>query len=154
MATRPGSLDPGLLLHLLASGIQRDELDDALNHRSGLLGIAGMAGLREIVVAAANDDARAQLAFDVLVRGVSSAVAAMTTSMRGLDALVFTAGAGEHSAPLRAAVCERLGQFGVALDSPRNARHAEQISAAGTAVAVLIVPAGAIFGVRRGAWVV
>ena len=142
MATRPGSLDPGLLLHLLSSGIERDELDDALNHRSGLLGIAGIAGLREIVVAAADGDERAQLAFDVLVRGVSSAVAAMTTSMRGLDALVFTAGAGEHSAPLRAAVCERLGQLGVALDSSRNARHAEQIAAAGAAVAVIIVSAG------------
>ena len=142
MATRSGSLDPGLLLHLLASGIERDELDDALNHRSGLLGIAGIAGLREIVVAAADGDERAELAFDVLVRGVSSAVAAMTTSMRGLDALVFTAGAGEHCAPLRAAVCERLGQLGVALDSSRNARHAEQIAVAGAAVAVLIVPAG------------
>lgn len=142
MATRSGSLDPGLLLHLLASGIKRDELDDALNHRSGLLGISGIAGLREVVVAAADGDERAQLAFDVLVRGVSSAVAAMATSMRGVDALVFSAGAGEHCAQLRAGVCERLGQLGVALDRSRNARHAEQIAAAGAAVAALIVPAG------------
>ena len=142
MATRSGSLDPGLLLRLLSSGIELDELADALNHRSGLLGIAGIAGVREVVVAAAEGNERAQLAFDVLVRGVSGAVAAMTTSMRGLDALVFSAGAGEHCAQLRAEVCERLGQLGVALDRSRNGRHAEQIAAVGAAVAVLIVPAG------------
>jgi len=142
MATRSGSLDPGLLLRLLSSGIELDELADALNHRSGLLGIAGIAGVREVIVAAAEGNERAQLAFDVLVRGVSGAVAAMTTSMRGLDALVFSAGAGEHCAQLRAEVCERLGQLGVAIDSSRNGRHAEQIAAVGAAVAVLIVPAG------------
>ncbi|MGH2942640.1 MAG: acetate/propionate family kinase, partial [Solirubrobacteraceae bacterium] len=90
MATRSGSVDPGLLVHLLASGIERAEVDDALNHRSGLLGLAGLAGLREVEDAVAAGDARAQLAFDVLVRGVSGAVAAMTTALRGLDALVFT----------------------------------------------------------------
>jgi acetate kinase len=142
MATRSGSIDPGLLLYLLASGIERDELDDALNHRSGLLGMTGLTGLREVEQAASAGDVLAQLAFDVLVRGVSSAAAAMTTSLGGLDALVFTAGAGEHSAPLRQAICARLGQLGVALDEPRNAQHAEQIAADGAAVAVLVVPAG------------
>ncbi|MEA2148846.1 MAG: acetate kinase, partial [Solirubrobacteraceae bacterium] len=94
-------------------------------------------------------DERAQLAFDVLVRGVSGAVAAMTTSLRGLDALVFSAGAGERSGPLRDAVCARLGQLGVALDEERNARDAEQIGAAGAPVAVLVVPAGEEIVVAR-----
>jgi acetate kinase len=67
MATRSGSVDPGLLLHLLASGVDRDELDHALNHRSGLLGIAGRAGLREVEDAARGGDGRAQLALDVFV---------------------------------------------------------------------------------------
>jgi acetate kinase len=142
MATRSGSIDPGLLLYLLASGIERDELDDALNHRSGLLGIAGCAGLREVEDAARAGGERAQLALDVFARGVSGAVAAMTTSLRGLDALLFSAGAGERSALLRSAICGRLGQLGVALDAGRNSRHAEQIAAPGTSVAVLVVRAG------------
>lgn len=142
MATRSGSVDPGLLLHLLASGIDRDELDAALNHRSGLLGMTGLTGLREVECAASAGDERARLALDVLVRGVSGAVAAMTTSLRGLDALVFTAGAGERSAVLRGAVCTRLGQLGVTLDEPRNARNADMIGTAGAPVAVLVVRAG------------
>ena len=142
MATRPGSLDPGLLLHLLAAGIEHDELDEALNHRSGLLGIAGLAGLREVERAATGGDDRAQLALDVLVRGVSGAVAAMTTALHGLDALVFSAGAGERSARLRAAVCARLGQLGVRLDPERNARDDERIAPADAPVAVLVVRAG------------
>ncbi|MEA2142024.1 MAG: acetate kinase, partial [Solirubrobacteraceae bacterium] len=142
MATRSGSIDPGVLLHLLAAGVAHEELDEALNHRSGLLGISGRHGLREVESAAAAGDEPAQLAFDVLVRGVSAAVAAMTASLRGLDALIFTAGAGEHSARLRGAVCQRLGQLGVALDGDRNAAHAERISRDDAAVAVLVVPAG------------
>ena len=149
MATRPGALDPGLLLHLLAAGVGADELDEALNHRSGLLGIAGLPGLREVELAADAGDERAQLAFAVLVRGVSGAVAAMTTALRGLDAVVFSAGAGEHSAALRAGVCARLAQLGVVLDAERNACHAEQIAADGAAVAVLIVPAGEEIVVAR-----
>jgi acetate kinase len=149
MATRSGSVDPGLLLHLLASGVDRDELDHALNHRSGLLGIAGRAGLREVEDAARAGDDRAQLALDVFVRGVSAAVAAMTTSLRGLDALVFSAGAGEHSALLRESICARLGQLGVALDGARNARHAERVTAPGARVAVLVVRAGEEIVVAR-----
>jgi acetate kinase len=142
MATRSGSIDPGLLLYLLASGIAREELDDALNRRSGLLGLTGLTGLREVEQAASAGDTHAQLAFDVLVRAISSAVAAMTTSLAGLDALVFTAGAGERSALLRAQVCTRLAHVGVSLDEPRNAQHAERIDARGAPVGVLVVGAG------------
>lgn len=149
MATRSGSVDPGLLLHLLASGIAPDELDETLNHRSGLLGVAGLAGLREVEQAATGGDERAQLALDVLVRGVSSAVAAMSTSLRGLDAIVFSAGAGERSALLRGAICARLGQLGVAIDAARNAQDGEQIAAPGAPVAVLVVRAGEEIVVAR-----
>ncbi len=149
MATRSGAVDPGLLLYLLASGIGPDELDEALNHRSGLLGIAGTADLREVERAMIAGDERARLAFDVLVRGVSSAVAAMTTSLGGLDALVFTAGAGEHSSLLRATVCSRLAHLGVAVDVVRNRASAEQIGADGAPIAVLVVPAGEEIVVAR-----
>ena len=150
MATRPGSLDPGVLLHLLAAGVGRDELDDALNHRSGLMGICGLAGVRDVERAATGGDERAQLAFNVLVRGVSSAVAAMCTSLRGLDALVFTAGAGERSALLRATVCARLEAVGVAIDAVRNAGHEERIDdRRGSRAAVLVVRAGEEIVVAR-----
>ncbi len=142
MATRPGSIDPGLLLHLLASGVGASELVEALNRRSGMLGICGQPGVREVLRAAGEGDEAAQLAFDVFVRGVSGAVAAMTTSLRGLDAVVFSGGAGERSAVLRGAICARLEQLGVQLDDDANARHGERIGAAGAAVAVLVVPAG------------
>jgi acetate kinase len=149
MATRPGSLDPGLLLHLLASGVGRDELADALNHRSGLLGICGLPGVREVERAATAGDDRAQLAFNVLVRGVSGAIAAMSTSLRGLDAIVFTGGAGERSALLRATVCARLEGLGVAIDAVRNAGHEQRIDRQGAAVAILVVPAGEEIVVAR-----
>lgn len=141
MATRSGSVDPGLLLHLLASGVCGEELDDALNHRSGLLGICGHGSLDDVERAAFAGDARAQLAFDVLARGVSSAVAAMTTSLRGLDALVFSGGMGERSSQLRASVCGRLEHLGVTLDAELNTRRDGRISARGCAVEVLVVPA-------------
>ena len=149
MATRSGSIDPGLLLHLLAHGIEREELDAALNERSGLLGISGLHGVREVGCAATAGDERAQLALNMLVRGISGAVAAMSTSLRGLDALVFTAGAGERSALLRAATCARLGQLGVSVDAARNTQNAEQIGAANAPVAVLVVHAGEEIVVAR-----
>ena len=149
MATRSGSVDPGLLLHLLASGIGLDELRTALNERSGMRGLAGLTGMREVEQAADAGDAQAQLALDVLVRGLSAAVAAMTTALGGLDAVVFTAGAGEHSASLRAAVCTRLAHLGVSLDETANARHAERIGSDGAEVAVLVVPAGEEIVVAR-----
>ena len=142
MATRSGSIDPGLLLHLLRHGVGPQELDEGLNHRSGMLGICGHAGMREIERAAIDGDERARLALDVLVRGVSGAVAAMTTALRGLDVLVFTAGAGERSSLLRANVCARLTHLGVALDVVANAQHEERIAVAGSPVAVLVVAAG------------
>ena len=113
MATRSGSIDPGLLLHLLAAASRASELDEALNHRSGLLGICGLAGLREVEQRRERRRRARAARLDVFVRGVSGAVAAMTTSLRGLDALVFSAGAGEHSALLR----------GARLRAPRPARR-------------------------------
>jgi acetate kinase len=112
MATRSGSIDPGIPLRLARAGMSADDLDDALNHRSGLLALAGTADLREVPVDS--------LAFEVLARGVAAAVGAMATALGGLDCLVFTAGMGEGSAPLRAAVCSRVEHLGVTLDDELN----------------------------------
>jgi acetate kinase len=119
MATRAGSLDPGILLHLLRHGVALDELDHALEHESGLLGLSGRSGdVRELE---ASEESAAALALDVFAYRVAGAVASMAAALGGLDALVFTAGIGEHSADVRARICERLAFLGVELDAAANA---------------------------------
>jgi acetate kinase len=119
MATRGGSLDPGILLHLLRHGVPFEELDSGLEHESGLAGLAGLSGdVRELE---ASDRPEAKLALDVFTYRVAGAVASMAVALDGLDALVFTAGVGEHSAFVRARVCARLGFLGVEIDAAANA---------------------------------
>jgi acetate kinase len=124
MATRAGSVDPGLLLWLQRHrGIDAATMERALDREAGLLGLAGTADLREIV-ARADGDGRATLALDVYLHRLVAAIAAMTAALGGLDALVFTAGVGEGSALVRERVCERVAFLGVELD-PRANRAAE-----------------------------
>jgi acetate kinase len=102
MATRSGSVDPGLVLWLQQHhGIAADELNDALEHRSGLAGLAGTADLREVEQAAAAGEERAKLALEVYLHRLRGSIAAMAAAMGGVDALVFTGGVGEHSALVR-----------------------------------------------------
>jgi acetate kinase len=141
MATRPGTIDPEILLYLQRhAGAGPDELEQALEHESGLLALGGSARVEELE---ASSEPRAQLALSVFCYRVAAAVAAMTSALGGLDALVFTAGVGEGSALVREQVCGRLGFLGVELDAGEN-RRAEPdatISAAGSAVQVWIVRA-------------
>ena len=118
MATRSGSVDPGLVLWLVAQGIAPADLHDALEHRSGLLGLAGTGDMREVL---ARDDDRARLALDVYLHRLAGAAAAMAAALRGLDALVFTGGVGERAPAVRAGAAERLAFLGVALDEAANA---------------------------------
>jgi acetate kinase len=106
MATRSGSVDPGLLLWLIErEGMAAAELADALEHRSGMLGLAGTADMHEVVE-------QGGLAFDVYVHRLRAGVAAMAAAMNGLDALVFTGGVGENSSEVRAAALEGLRFLG------------------------------------------
>lgn len=123
MATRSGSVDVGMLSWLLAAGLTPAELDDGLQHRSGLLGLSGTADMREVLARAAAGDAPAILAIDVWLHRLAQGVAAMAASAGGLDALVFTGGIGERSAPLRAAAAERLSWLGVGIDASLNTAH-------------------------------
>jgi acetate kinase len=122
MGTRPGALDPGLLVHVLKqSGMSADQLDDALNHQSGLLGISGVSSdFRAVEAAAKEGNERSRLALDLYADRVRSIVGAFTATLGGIDALVFTAGVGENSASLRAAVCQGTECLGLGLDSARN----------------------------------
>ncbi len=141
MATRAGSLDPGSLLYLLHHGVSLEELDHALEHESGLTALAGTG---DIEVIEADGSPPALLALDVYSYRVAQSVAAMATALGGLDALVFTAGVGEHSIGIRAAICRRLGFLGVTVDERRNSAVVgdTEISLSGASVRVYVIPSG------------
>jgi acetate kinase len=145
MGTRSGDVDPGVFGYLAGrTGMTAAGLTDVLNTRSGLLGLSGTSNdMRAIQDAAAARDERAQLALEVFVHRLAKAIAGLVTSLDRLDALVFTAGIGEHSAVVRRLVLARLGFLGLTEDPAANARHGQdtngRISAPGP-VQALVVP--------------
>jgi acetate kinase len=144
MATRSGSVDPGMLLWLAErESVPVAELADALEHRSGLLGLCGTADMSEVLARVEDGDARAGLALAVYLRSLRAGVAAMSAALGGLDVLVFTGGVGERSAAVRERACDGLGFLGVAIDAARNRTLAPdgEISASGAAVATLALDA-------------
>jgi acetate kinase len=121
MATRSGSVDPGLVLWLQThAGLDAVEITAALEERSGLRGLAGSDDMRTVLAAAEAGDTRARLAIDVYVHRLRAGVAAMAAAMGGLDVLVFTGGVGEHAAPIRQRAADGLGFLGVGVDPERN----------------------------------
>jgi acetate kinase len=121
MATRSGSVDPGLVLWLEEHvRMPPAELAATLEHRSGLLGLAGTPDMRAILERASAGDGDAVLARDVYVHRLRGSIAAMTAALGGLDALVFTGGVGERSAEIRRRTADGLGFLGVDLDPERN----------------------------------
>jgi acetate kinase len=148
MATRSGSVDPGLIVWLLRhGGLSLDELSTCLEQASGLAGLADLLSrsgdLREVQLAADDGEPDARLAVDVHAHRLRREIAAMAAAMDGLDALVFTGGIGEHQPAVRTEAAAGLGFLGVAIDSERNgATFADgDISAAGCAVRTLVVTA-------------
>jgi acetate kinase len=122
MATRPGSLDPGLLLWLEEHvGMPPSELAVTLERRSGLVGLAGSADMQAILAAELEGDADARLAVGVYLHRLRGAVAAMAAAMDGLDVLVFTGGVSENAAEIRSRAASGLGFLGVEVDAARNA---------------------------------
>ncbi|PZS32352.1 MAG: acetate/propionate family kinase [Pseudonocardiales bacterium] len=141
MATRSGSVDPGLLTWLQEhEGLTPHEVAHSLEHSSGLLGLAGTADMRELL---GRHDADAQLALDVYLHRLASSVAAMTVSLGGLDALVFTGGVGEHVGQVRRCAATRLAHLGVNIDQRLNAAAEPDtdISSRDAGVATLVVAA-------------
>jgi acetate kinase len=144
MATRSGSVDPGLVLWLEEhAGTPPAELAATLEHRSGLLGLAGTADMRTIIESAAAGEPDATLALDVYVHRLRAGVASMAASLGGLDALVFTGGVGERAPVVRARVTKGLGFIGVALDATRNDGGTDdrEIGASGAAVRTFVLVA-------------
>ncbi len=121
MGTRSGTIDPGMLVHLLRhKGLDVNELDHALNYESGLLGVSGISSDMRQVLSARQDNPNARLAIDVYVHRIKQTVGAMAATLGGVDALVFTAGVGEHAAEIRKRVCENLNYLGLEIDRTAN----------------------------------
>jgi acetate kinase len=139
MGTRCGNIDPGVLLYLMefhrmdAAGITK-----LLYKESGLLGVSGLS--QDMRALLASKAPAAQEAVELFCYRVSRELGSLAAALGGLDALVFTAGIGEHAAPVRERVCRQAEWLGVRLDSAANERSETCISAAGSAVDVLVIP--------------
>ncbi len=156
MGTRPGSLDPGILTYLARRfRLTPDQLDEILNAKSGLLGVSGISeDMRQILAARANGHGRATLAFDMYVHRLRAGIGAMVATLDGLDALVFTAGVGEHAPDVRSAACAGLSYLGVALDEAKNAQSPpdQDVARRGSRVPILIVRAEEDWMIARACW--
>ncbi|HEY8871031.1 MAG TPA: acetate/propionate family kinase [Candidatus Limnocylindrales bacterium] len=144
MATRSGTIDPGLVLWLHDHGrLDSGAIGDALEHDSGLLGLAGNADMKAVLEASRRGDRDARLALDVYLHRLRAGIASMAASMEGLEALVFTGGVGENAPTIRAGAAAGLGFLGIGVDPERNERGSgdRQIGADGAEVRTLVIAA-------------
>lgn len=140
MGTRSGNLDPGVILYLQQErGLTAKQVETLLYEQSGLLGVSGgiASDMRTLLASA---DSRAKEAIELFVYRIAREIGALTSSLGGLDGLVFTAGIGEHTPEIREMVCARLGWLQIAMDRQANQRNAILISTPKSGVAVLVVP--------------
>jgi acetate kinase len=139
MGTRPGSLDPGVILHLFQTlGRSAAEVEHLLYKQSGLIGLSGIGNdMRDLL---AHPDPAARLAVDYFVYQVAKHIGALAAVLGGVDALVFTAGIGERSTEIRRRICEASAWLGVTLDAGANANHGPRISSSGSRVSAWVIP--------------
>jgi acetate kinase len=139
MGTRSGNLDPGVLLWLMdEQKMDARAIESLLYHRSGLLGVSGVSSDMRTLLN--SDDLSASNAVDLFCYRISRELGSLAAALGGLDAIVFTAGIGEHAPQVRERVCRAATWLGVALDSAANARHGPKISAADSEVDVWVIP--------------
>jgi acetate kinase len=159
MGTRPGSVDPGVILHLFQTmKLSAAEVETILYKKSGLLGVSGISNdMRELESSA---DPRARLAIDYFVYQAAKHVGALAAVLGGVDALVLTAGIGEHSATMRRRICEASAWLGIELDGAANDRHGPRITREQSRVSAWVIPTneelmiarhtGALLGISSG----
>ena len=156
MGTRSGSVDPGIVIFLMKQyGLDADRIDDMLNKQSGLLGISGLSGdMRDVLAGMHAGNERAKLAFDLYIHGVRTAIGGMAAVLEGLDTLIFTAGVGENSPEVRAAICKGLDFLGVTIDLERNQAPLldADISSPGSRVKVLVIRAEEDWAIAEECW--
>ena len=147
MGTRPGDLDPGLVLYLLRQmkGDQVAALEKMLNHDAGMAALSALPNdMRAVRAAVEKGDARAKLAVEIFTRSVKKAIGGFVALMGGVDAVVFAGGIGEHDARSREEILGGLENFGVSINSELNESKSDtlrHIGASDSTVAVLVVPA-------------
>lgn len=139
MGTRPGAIDPGVLLYLMRERhLDVDALSDLLYHRCGLLGVSGIS--HDMRALLASSDPRAREAVDLFVYRAVTQTGALVAVLEGLDALVFTAGIGEHGAAIRARMCGALEWLGMRLDDAANERHGPRITTDDSRCSAWVIP--------------
>ncbi|HEY6513139.1 MAG TPA: acetate/propionate family kinase [Burkholderiaceae bacterium] len=139
MGTRCGNLDPGVILYLIDElGMDARAVEDLIYKRSGLLGVSGVSSDMRTLLA--SDDERARLAIDLYCYRIGRELGSLAAAAQGVDALVFTAGIGEHAPLIRERVCRHAAWLGVALDAAANAAGGPRISTAASRVAVWAIP--------------
>ncbi len=140
MSTRSGDLDPGAVVYLLRQKHMTPEaVNSLINHRAGLLGISGISGDMQDLLAREGADARAALAVDIFCYQARKFVGALAAALGGLHTLVFTGGIGENAAPIRERICSPLGFLGICLDRELNRNHSPIISKKGGPVTVRVM---------------
>lgn len=151
MGTRPGQIDPGVVLYLMSEkGMSSAEVQNFLYRECGLKGLSGISNdMRQLE---ASDDPRAAFAIDYFVYRVSLFAGMLAAALQGVDALVFTAGVGENSVRVRNAIAEKLAWLGISIDSDANARHARLISRPESRVAVHVLPTDEELMIARHTW--
>jgi acetate kinase len=139
MGTRPGTVDPGVILHLFQTmGRSAEQVEKLLYKQSGLLGISGVSNdMRELID---NPNPEARLAIDYFVYQAAKQIGALAATLGGVDAIVFTAGIGEHSLEIRRRICESSAWLGVTLDPAANAKHGPRISTTDSRVSAWVIP--------------
>jgi len=139
MGTRPGNMDPGIVLYLLQQeGLSAKQIEDLLYKRSGLLGLSGIGN--DMRILEASDAPRARLAIDHFVYRISRELGGLAAVLGGVDALVFTAGIGENSARIRQLICRQAQWLGLELDADANERGDTRISRVGSRMSAWVVP--------------
>jgi len=153
MGTRSGDIDPGVVFHLArTAGMSIDDIDNLLNRRSGLLGLAGASDLRDIDRLIEDGDADAALALDVYCHRIRKYIGAYLAVLGGVDVIAFTAGVGENASGVRARILDGLEALGIRLDSDRNAERASTervISTDDSPVTVMVVPTNEELAIAR-----
>jgi acetate kinase len=156
MGSRSGSIDPGILIHLLRQeGYTADQLDQMLNKASGLKGVSGVsADLRKIRDAIAQNHSRAKLAFEIYVHRLRAEIGSMLATLQGVDAIVFTAGVGENSPEVRAAACEAFEFLGLKLDATKNINNPkdQDITTPESTVRVLVIQTQEDWAIAQECW--
>ena len=157
MGTRSGAIDPGVLLYLMeVEKIGPAELGQLLYHQSGLIGVSGLSADPRVLLQHEHDPGQrgeqARLALALYVQRIIAEIGSLTARLGGLDLLVFSAGIGEHNAPIRERICAGLAFLGVKLDAQANTRHAPLISRADSAVVVGVEPTNEEWIAVRDGW--